>query len=381
MKIAYLATVWDPSDIRDEMGVTHFIAKGLRFHGHEVTIINLRDKHKGLTLFFKLVRSFFTGKPSLWPAYSKRVNRLYQREIEKGDYDIIFTFGFLPYSYLESPLPKLCWTDGTFEALLGFHPFVRGWGKKFVQWAGMLDKQGADNCDHLIFSSEWARSSYLYKMGGKLEKTSLIPFGANIPEEPLTEEVDKAISQRLETDEIRLLFIGLKWEAKGGLRLLEIARGVRELGHSVRLDIVGLKPDIPEDLRDCTYLHGFVSKKDPEGWKLLKQLYLSAHFYVMPSEGETYGHVYCEASAFGVPSIAYDIAGASEIIRDGKNGKAFPTETKMELISNYIVNTFSSRENYKELAHSSHREYHERLSWPSAYRDLGKVLERFTPRP
>lgn len=361
------------------MGVTYFISEGLRKLGHDVSVINLRDRHRFLTFLMKSIRFFIKGKPSFYPLYSRIVNRMYQREIERNPYDLIFTFGFMPYSYLESDLPKICWTDATFQALLDFHPFIRGWGDKFVKWARMLDQRGADACTYLIFSSEWARRSYLVDMKGDESKSRVIPFGGNLPEEPEDERVERAIEEKLDSDEIRLLFIGLKWVAKGGVRLLEIARGIKESGHKVRVDVVGVKPEVPDDLRQEVHLHGFVSKKEDKGWELLQTLLYRAHYYVMLSEGESYGHVYCEANAFGVPALAYDIAGAAEIIREGVNGNPFPIETKVTFISNYIVKTFSLKEEYRRLCMSSREEYKSRLSWNAAYSQLGEVLDRFTP--
>jgi phosphatidylinositol alpha-1,6-mannosyltransferase len=61
----------------------------------------------------------------------------------------------------------------------------------------------------------------------------------------------------------------------------------------------------------------------------LESLYRLADVFIMPSRfgfwdrswrGEGFGIVYLEAAAFGLPSIAYDCGGATDIIRDRKNG-------------------------------------------------------------
>ncbi|NBT58768.1 glycosyltransferase [bacterium] len=61
----------------------------------------------------------------------------------------------------------------------------------------------------------------------------------------------------------------------------------------------------------------------------LEQLYRDCDVFIMPSRfgcwegrwrGEGFGIVYVEAGALGVPSIAYDCGGATDIIRSGING-------------------------------------------------------------
>lgn len=61
----------------------------------------------------------------------------------------------------------------------------------------------------------------------------------------------------------------------------------------------------------------------------LEQLYRDCDVFIMPSRfgcwdgrwrGEGFGIVYVEAGALGVPSIAYDCGGVTDIIRSGSNG-------------------------------------------------------------
>lgn len=61
----------------------------------------------------------------------------------------------------------------------------------------------------------------------------------------------------------------------------------------------------------------------------LKDVYKDSDLFIMPSrfgrwdgkwKGEGFGIVYVEAGAFGVPSIAYNCGGATDIIRQGESG-------------------------------------------------------------
>jgi len=62
----------------------------------------------------------------------------------------------------------------------------------------------------------------------------------------------------------------------------------------------------------------------------LAKTYLETDLFIMPSQfgrrqkrwvGEGFGIVYVEAAAFGVPSIAYDCGGATDIIIEGQTGR------------------------------------------------------------
>jgi len=77
-------------------------------------------------------------------------------------------------------------------------------------------------------------------------------------------------------------------------------------------------------LKDVVEFRGAVKNRNE-----LKRVYQDADIYVMPSRfgcwngkwrGEGFGIVYLEAAAFGVPSIAYNCGGVTDIIRNEKNG-------------------------------------------------------------
>lgn len=54
--------------------------------------------------------------------------------------------------------------------------------------------------------------------------------------------------------------------------------------------------------------------------KLLYDILYRSHFLILPTEFEAFGIVFCEASAYGMPSIAANVGGVSQPIREGKNG-------------------------------------------------------------
>jgi glycosyltransferase involved in cell wall biosynthesis len=83
----------------------------------------------------------------------------------------------------------------------------------------------------------------------------------------------------------------------------------------------------------------------------------------MPTRYEAFGHVYAEASSFGLPSLATNTGGVSSVVRDEVNGKLFDYNTPIEEYAKYIITTFDNKELYDNLCINSFLEYKRRLNW------------------
>jgi glycosyltransferase involved in cell wall biosynthesis len=94
----------------------------------------------------------------------------------------------------------------------------------------------------------------------------------------------------------------------------------------------------------------------------------------MPSKAESFGHVFCEASSFGVPSLATNVGGIPTAVRNDVNGRTFSKDAGFEEYCAYISNLFSNYSQYKNLALSSFNEYEVRLNWSVAGRTVKKLL-------
>ena len=96
----------------------------------------------------------------------------------------------------------------------------------------------------------------------------------------------------------------------------------------------------------------------------------------MPTEFDAYGIVFCEASAYGVPSIATDVGGVRQPIREGKNGFLLPPDATGFDYAEKIRTVFSDRESYIKLRVSSRYEFETRLNWDVWGEKVNKILRK-----
>jgi glycosyltransferase involved in cell wall biosynthesis len=100
-----------------------------------------------------------------------------------------------------------------------------------------------------------------------------------------------------------------------------------------------------------TFLDKLTSRED------LDTLYRQSDVFIMPSRfgcwdgrwrGEGFGIVYVEAGALGIPSIAYDCGGVTDIIQSGKNG-ILVKPNDIEQLSQTLLELHDHRERISEL--------------------------------
>lgn len=134
------------------------------------------------------------------------------------------------------------------------------------------------------------------------------------------------------------------------------------------------------DLQEIVEFRGAVADRDA-----LDELYGEADVYVMPSRfgfwgrrwrGEGFGIVYCEAAAFGVPSIAYRCGGATDIIRHGETG-LLVTPDNVDELANAIWSLYENFSRREELGKKAFKHVMENFTQPPTREQLFQALSHF----
>ena len=104
----------------------------------------------------------------------------------------------------------------------------------------------------------------------------------------------------------------------------------------VHLTIIGCIPPVAINEKDITVIP-FINKHNEEaGLTALSISSVNSDFLLLPTRAECAGVVFCEASAFGIPSITTDTGGVSTYVEDGINGFALPLAARAEAYADKI---------------------------------------------
>ncbi|TAF56830.1 MAG: glycosyltransferase [Oscillatoriales cyanobacterium] len=204
---------------------------------------------------------------------------------------------------------------------------------------------------------------------------AVIPWGANLDPIPDRAIVQTAIHDRRH-DTLELLFLGKEWERKGGELTVNIVAALHDRGIPVRLTIIGSTPIIPPDLAACVRSFGYLNKNKATDRDRLYQTLLNAHALLLPTHAETYGHVFCEAAAFGLPAITTRVGGVPTIIHDGMSGYTFEPGTPAERYATTIAELWHDRDRYERLAYQAREAFETRLNWAIACQQMRDRLDR-----
>lgn len=155
--------------------------------------------------------------------------------------------------------------------------------------------------------STWTRASLLQAYGVALDKIEVLPPGV---------DTEKWRPGPPKTDgPVNILFVGGDLYRKGGHLLLQAFAALAE-GTAV-LHLVTRTPIQPApNIRVYPHLR-------PNDDALIA-LYQSCDIFALPSEAEAFGIAAIEASAVGLPVIATQVGGLSDIVADGQTGYLLP---------------------------------------------------------
>jgi glycosyltransferase involved in cell wall biosynthesis len=92
-------------------------------------------------------------------------------------------------------------------------------------------------------------------------------------------------------------------------------------------------------------------------------LYLSHHFFILPTRFDCTPIVFCEASAFGLPILAANTGGVAGHIFEAKNGYLINYEDMGMAYAEKIMSIIKSPNEYKKLRISTRRCYDDQLNW------------------
>ena len=137
---------------------------------------------------------------------------------------------------------------------------------------------------------------------------------------------------------------------------------MEELGIEAELIVCGCTPP-QEFVHERMKVIPYLDKNDERQLKELEQLLMSADFLLLPTRWDFSPIVVCEAAAFGLPVIATNTGGVSEIVKEGENGFLLPLEARGDAYAEVIARLYRDDELYTQLVRASRAAFEEHLNW------------------
>ena len=220
--------------------------------------------------------------------------------------------------------------------------------------------------DLALWPSDWLTRSVADRYALSPDRSMTVSWGANVPDPGPSPPVPLRLDGPL-----NILLVGRDWTAKGGWVTAATVAALRKQGIDARLTVIGCTPP-PEIDTEALTVYPHLDKTIPEDLAVFHDCFRSAHFLLMPSM-ESYGFAFCEASAFGLPSLCLDVGGVP--VWNGVNGVTLPFGSDPDQFAEVIKRYLRQPETHAALRVSSRQVYEDRLNWDTWGRKVATLLQ------
>lgn len=222
--------------------------------------------------------------------------------------------------------------------------------------------------DVIFTMSEWLRRSFITDFHCDPSKVKAVGAGINL-------DTTGYVSQK-EYSSPNVLFVGIDFERKGGLLLLEAFKYVRAEIKNAKLTIIG--PEL-KNLPSYVTCLGRISKKTKEGLAKLQDEYSKASVFVLPSLYEPFGVAFVEAMAHKLPCIGTATCAMPEIISHGVSGYIVPVNDSRALADNMIT-LLKNSGMAKKFGEEGCKKYIEKYNWECVAKAIKNALEELSTK-
>lgn len=359
LKIAFI-TASDPKDKRSWSGIYYQMYKTLSYKAEKVDCIGPTPLFfvKILAIINKISRLCFkkgyNHKNSILLSFIH--SKYIQYKLGNKKYDYIFApAASTEVAYLHTNIPIIYCSDSSFGQLNEYYDTYSNLFKFSIKESNFIEQKAILKASFLTYPSEWA-SNYVEKNYKTNCVPITIPFGANI-------EIEKKQITPKKIDKnkpINILFLGVDWHRKGGEIVHETFLKLLETGYNVNLIVCGCIPPIKHSKIEVI---PFLDKNKQKDLSIFLELLNKTHLLFLPSKAECFGIVFCEASAFGIPSITRNTGGISNAVYNGVNGYCLDENAKADDYFNEIQKLIENESEFEKLSLSSRRLYEDKLNW------------------
>ena len=362
--IGYL-TIEDPRDRRTWSGIHHFLLAELERRVERVELIGplpepftVKCARALNQILLRVPGKRFNWRASPWVArsYARIIEeRLRQRPVDL----IIAPAGLSTTAYLRTNTPIIYINDRCTAGALGYHDVLQNLFDWSREQSLATERAALNKASLSIFSSAWAADAAKLALPEAADRVRMIPFGANLPEAPATRGTGT-----WPIGPLKLLFLGVYWEEKGGPIAYEALLALKRAGIKAQLVVCGCTP--PAECTDLDLIReGFLNKNKPEDLERLQAHLRTADLLILPTRFEAYGIVFCEAAANGLPVLASRTGGVPTVVEEGRTGLLFPLDARGDQYAEAIKDLLVDGTRLKAMRLAARERFDTVLNWPA----------------
>lgn len=376
LRIAYLSD-FSPLDREMYSGGNARIYDALRRHAGEVQLLSshwhaAEPARRAILALPERYNMRLRWRAHL--ALAPLIARGLRRELVQSGADVLFcAYSLQSLAGLRVPPGMVCAftsdaTHMTYKRSRVGQAFGSYWSmsRRLDPWIERAEARALRRADLLLWPSDWLKegADSLYNLPPG--QARIVPWGANIDHDPPPGPAPVLSAEA----PVELLFVGRDWFAKGGPVTVELLDLLRARGVAARLTVIGCTPP-DEHMREGMRVHDLLDKGDPAQMATFEAAFRRAHFMVMASY-ESWGFAFCEAAAYGLPSLCLRIGGIP--VREGVNGHPLPPEAGAPEMAEIIERYLAAPDRYAALCASTRREYETRLNWDAWGKRTARLL-------
>ena len=347
----------NPHDRRPQSGTTFQVFRAL-------------SQQKNLNVFWIPFNDSFLSK--LWLNMQKAITKLfhvtmaedrsplYIRLKEKNISKELLTKAdvlYCPFTQLISVnKPTVYMSDALYHSMINYY-LKADPESKAVKIGDRTQQLVLDHATKIVLPCRWAIDAALDYYHQSPNKVSLAEYGPNIDEGDI-------VPHKWSYDgHLHVLFLGVDWHRKGGIKAVEACRWLNENGVETTLHIVGT-PSLNEQIKKIYFVDyiGFLNKNDKNQYQRLREFISLCHCMLLPTEAECAGIAFCESTANGLPCFSYSTGGVPNYVLDGKNGYLLPLSATGEEFGKKIKDCLLNGE-LERMSTTCLEVYHEILNW------------------
>lgn len=285
--------------------------------------------------------------------------------VEECDYLMVVHYFHVP-AFGKINKPIIYHSDATFE--LANNYYLHNMPEWNVRQAEEIERLALTNSTWHLSSSTWRENSVVNHYGIDKGHCVVLEYGSCI-------DTNGIRRTPIKDGTLRLLFMGVAWERKGGAIAVEAARILNERCIKTILTVAGLK-EIPQECVGKPYINfvGFLNKNIPAQYEQMKSVLKSTDILLLPTKAECSAVVFCEAADYGTAVVTYDTGGVGCYVVNDLNGSRLPEGSSPEAFADKIQEIWQTPGMLDRLSQGARKHSEDRLNWNNWTKWFKKTL-------